>query len=111
MERLQPFSKRKYQMSIRAVVMVKKPCKNQIGPKGKLDTYNQWIRLPELLRAMLSRLYDPRSFVAKALINIGRFPATNIKLETVPAITRNCSISISGPPFGPLRSNLCFPAA
>ena len=46
--------------------------RNQIGPRGRLNTYTEYSALPALVIARLPRLYDDRSFVRPAFISMGR---------------------------------------
>ena len=66
--------------------MVKKPCKNQIGPKGRSEMYIHWIKLPTLAKAIFPKLYDLKSLVLNALKSMGRLLETKIILAIAPAM-------------------------
>ena len=60
-------------------------CSAQMGPNGRLNTYNEYTTLAALIMAKLGRLYDETSRVRSALRTIGRLLTAKTTVEIVPA--------------------------
>ncbi|GAA4202478.1 hypothetical protein GCM10022220_10120 [Actinocatenispora rupis] len=60
-------------------------CSAHTGPAGNVLRYTAWSTLPTVATTRFAPLYDARSLVRAALYSIGRVPATNSIVATVPA--------------------------